>query len=62
MVTLATAHPAKFPDAVKAATGIHPDLPERMSDLFERGEKFDTLPNDIAAVQDFVRRAVEGHS
>ncbi|MBT5647063.1 MAG: threonine synthase [Rhodospirillaceae bacterium] len=62
MVTLATAHPAKFPDAVKAATGIHPQLPERMSDLFDRNEKFDTLPNDIAAVQDFVRRAVEGHS
>jgi threonine synthase len=62
MVTLATAHPAKFPDAVKSATGIHPQLPERMSDLFDRNEKFDTLPNDIAAVQDFVRRAVEGHS
>jgi threonine synthase len=62
MVTLATAHPAKFPDAVKSATGIHPQLPERMSDLFDRNEKFDTLPNDIAAVQAFVRRAVEGHS
>jgi hypothetical protein len=33
-----------------------------MSDLFDRNEKFDTLPNDIAAVQAFVRRAVEGHS
>src|SRR3546814_1255721 len=36
MVTLATAHPAKFPDAVKKATGIHPDLPQRMADLFKR--------------------------
>tara|TARA_R110002072_G_scaffold120755_7_gene254064 strand:- start:3116 stop:4516 length:1401 start_codon:yes stop_codon:yes gene_type:complete len=62
MVALATAHPAKFPDAVKAATGIHPALPDRMSDLFERDESFDTLPNDVAAVQNFVRRAVEAHS
>lgn len=62
MVALATAHPAKFPDAVKAATGIHPELPDRMSDLFERDEAFDSLPNDIAAVQDFVRRAVEAQS
>lgn len=62
MVSLATAHPAKFPDAVKAATGIHPELPDRMGDLFDREESFGTLPNDVGAVQDFVRRAVEAHS
>lgn len=62
MVSLATAHPAKFPAAVEAATGIHPELPERMKDLFDRDEIFETLPNDIVAVQDFVRRAVEAHS
>ncbi len=62
MVALATAHPAKFPDAVMAATGIHPELPERMSDLFDRDEKFDRLPNNIAAVQDFVRRAAGKNS
>ena len=62
MVALATAHPAKFPAAVEAATGIHPALPERMSDLFDRDETFDTLPNDIGAVQDFVRHAVGAHS
>lgn len=62
MVALATAHPAKFPAAVAAATGIHPALPERMSDLFDREETFDTLPNDIGAVQDFVRHAVGAHS
>lgn len=56
IVSLATAHPAKFPDAVKTATGVHPDLPARMSGLFDRDERFATLPNDIAAVQDFVRR------
>ena len=62
MISLATAHPAKFPNAVKAATGIHPELPNRLSDLFERDEAFDTLENDIAAVQDFVGRAVGAHS
>jgi threonine synthase len=56
MISLATAHPAKFPDAVQAATGVHPALPDRMAGLFDRDEKFATLPNDIAAVQDFVRK------
>ncbi|MGL1465622.1 hypothetical protein ACSTJV_23720, partial [Vibrio parahaemolyticus] len=36
VVTLATAHPAKFPDAVERATGVRPMLPARMGDLFER--------------------------
>ncbi len=56
MISLATAHPAKFPDAVEAATGIRPALPERMADLFDRTEHFATLPNDIGALQDFVRQ------
>ena len=51
MVTLATAHPAKFPDAVGAATGIRPGLPARMSDLFDRTERMTRLPNDRAALQ-----------
>jgi threonine synthase len=55
MVTLATAHPAKFPDAVKKATGIHPELPPRMADLFRREERLDVLPNDLHAVETFVR-------
>ena len=55
MVTLATAHPAKFPDAVKAATGIHPELPPRMDDLVKREERLDTLPNDLGAVQSYIR-------
>ena len=54
MVVLATAHPAKFPDAVKAATGQHPELPPHMADLFEREEKMTTLPNDLGQVQAFV--------
>lgn len=55
MVCLATAHPAKFPDAVEKATGVRPDLPTRVGDLFERDEHFDVLPNDLAAVQTYVR-------
>ncbi|MFN3954424.1 MAG: threonine synthase [Pararhodobacter sp.] len=51
MVTLATAHPAKFPDAVEAATGIRPALPERMADLFERAERVTRMTNDRAALQ-----------
>jgi threonine synthase len=55
VVTLATAHPAKFPDAVIKATGIHPELPEHLADLLERRERTNNLPNDLAAVQAFVR-------
>ncbi len=55
MITLATAHPAKFPDAVKAATGIHAELPPAMSGLFEREERLAALPNDLAAVETFIR-------
>jgi threonine synthase len=55
MVVLATAHPAKFPDAVAAATGVHPELPPRLADLGERPERFEVLPDDVAAVQTFIR-------
>ncbi len=54
MVTLATAHPAKFPDAVEAATGIRPALPERMADLFERPERVTRVPNDLAALETLI--------
>jgi threonine synthase len=56
MVCLATAHPAKFPDAVEQATGVRPPLPERLADLLHRPERFDVLPVDLAAVQAHVRR------
>ncbi len=55
VITLATAHPAKFPDAVTEATGVAPTLPPHLADLFERPERTRTLPNDLAAVQSFVR-------
>jgi len=58
MVALATAHPAKFPDAVEWATGTRPPLPERLADLFDREERFDVLPNDVAAVRAHVVAAV----
>ncbi|MEP5730625.1 MAG: threonine synthase [Sulfitobacter sp.] len=51
MVTLATAHPAKFPDAVEAATGVRPPLPARMADLFERPERLTRVPNDLEALK-----------
>ena len=54
MVALATAHPAKFPDAVEKATGIRPPLPDRLADLFEREERFDRLPDDVDAVRSHV--------
>jgi threonine synthase len=54
VVTLATAHPAKFPDAVERATGVRPALPAHLADLFERPERTQTLPNDLVAVQSFV--------
>ena len=55
MVTLATAHPAKFPDAVKAAGyPKDPELPKHLTDLFEREESFTILENDPLAVQAFI--------
>jgi threonine synthase len=55
LVALATAHPAKFPDAVERATGVRPALPPALSDLLTRPERCIVLPNDLAAVQAHVR-------
>jgi threonine synthase len=57
MITLATAHPAKFPDAVEAATGVRPPLPPRMADLYEKSERVTRVPNDLAALKDHIREA-----
>jgi threonine synthase len=54
-VTLATAHPAKFPEAVKRATGVTPTLPEPMADLFTRNERIVSMANDVAALKELVR-------
>ncbi|MBT2133148.1 threonine synthase [Croceibacterium sp. LX-88] len=54
VVTLATAHPAKFPDAVERATGQRPPLPTRVGDLFDREERYTELPGTYEAVAAYV--------
>ncbi len=54
IVTLATAHPSKFPDAVERATGQRPALPGRVGDLFQREERMSELPGDYDAIAAFV--------
>lgn len=54
IVTLATAHPAKFPDAVRGACRVHPALPSHLSDLFERAERYDVLKHDLALIKQFI--------
>jgi threonine synthase len=61
MVCLATAHPAKFPDAVERATGTRPTLPDALADLFERPERYEVLPADVDAVRRYVEWSVTGH-
>ncbi len=58
MITLATAHPAKFPDAVLAAMGTRPALPPRMADLMERPERVTRTPNDLKAIQALIRERI----
>ncbi|MEL7487208.1 MAG: threonine synthase [Pseudomonadota bacterium] len=55
VVTLATAHPAKFPEAVRAASGVSPALPERLSDLYEREERCLSAPADVEAIAAILR-------
>jgi len=59
MITLATAHPAKFPDAVEAATGHRPSLPPRMADLFDRKERVTRMPNDLKSLASLVRERIK---
>ncbi|MEM8923022.1 MAG: threonine synthase [Actinomycetota bacterium] len=60
MITLATADPAKFPDAVEAATGIRPPLPPFLSELFSRPEYFAVVPNELATVAEHLRARAAG--
>ena len=57
IVAMATAHPAKFPDAMLAATGIRPELPPRLADLYQREERYRLVPNELGAVEAAVRGA-----
>jgi len=54
MITLATAHPAKFPAAVAAASGVDPALPTWLADLHSREERLAVLPNDQDQVEAFI--------
>ena len=58
-VVLATAHPAKFPDAVERAIGIRPALPPRLADLYDREERYDVLANDAQALKALIERGKE---
>jgi len=58
MVSLATAHPAKFPAAVEAACGRTPPVPARLAAVLERAERCRTLPNDLAVLQSHIRETV----
>jgi threonine synthase len=58
MVTLATAHPAKFPEAVEAACGVRPELPDWAKPILTREERYRTVANDLASIE----RAVEERS
>jgi threonine synthase len=64
VVALATAHPAKFPDAVEQATGVRPALPAHLANLLSRRERYDVLPPDLGKIQDYVlahRRSGSGN-
>jgi threonine synthase len=64
VIALATAHPAKFPDAVEKATGIRPQLPPHLAGLMTRRERYDVLPKDLAKLQRYVlehRRSGSGN-
>jgi threonine synthase len=61
MVTLATAHPAKFPAAVEAAgVSTRATLPAHLADLYTREERFSVLPNELGAVQAFMASSLRG--
>ncbi|QDU32924.1 Threonine synthase [Poriferisphaera corsica] len=62
MVTLSTAHPAKFPDNVEKATGTRPPLPQHMLDLYDREERFTVLPNDLETVTTHIRKTLAAES
>ena len=59
VVALATAHPAKFPDAVEQASGVHVELPKRMADIREKPERIRRAANDLEELKSVIR---EGRS
>jgi len=59
MVALATAHPAKFTDAVERATGVKPPMPDALAEIMGKPERVAILPNDISAVSRFIRERAQ---
>lgn len=57
-ISLATAHPAKFPDAVEAASGVRPALPAHLADLLDRPERFEIKPNDLDVLKRYIQETV----
>jgi threonine synthase len=55
VIVAATAHPAKFPDAIEQAVGFRPALPPHLSDLYDRKEQYERAPNNLAAIETLVR-------
>jgi threonine synthase len=60
LVALATADPAKFPDAIERAVGSKPALPPMLADLFDREERQVSLPNDVDAIRNFINANARG--
>jgi threonine synthase len=58
MITLATAHPAKFPEAVETAMGVCPVLPRWLADLFDRPERLTEMPNDLQKMKSLIRERI----
>ncbi len=58
VICLSTAHPAKFPEAVFAASGMRPELPPHMKDIFTKPERCHTLPNDLGQVKGYIGKSV----
>jgi threonine synthase len=61
LVVAATAHPAKFPDAMEAAIGLRPPLPPALADLYDRPERYTVVPNDLAAIQAEIKAFTRGN-
>ncbi|MDE1884065.1 MAG: threonine synthase, partial [Rhodospirillales bacterium] len=62
VICAATAHPAKFPDAIEKAVGSRPPLPPHLSDLYDREEIFTRAPADLTAIETLVRNFANRNS
>ena len=55
-ISLATAHPGKFPLAVKEATGIYPELPDSLKNILDEKEIYDKLPNSLSKIKEYIMK------